>query len=86
MPMTETVATSWSSQGSILPKREKHICESWKFVYQNPEYPDHKKEYPDGYYLHIRTGEKYAFRPGIAHIVGEDNEDKIYSMWWTENG
>ena len=54
-------------------------------MYQNPEYPDHKKEYPHGYYLHLRTGEKYAFRPGIAHIVGEDNEDKIYSMWWIEN-
>jgi hypothetical protein len=63
----------------------KDVCKTWKFVYNDCLYPN-LSEYPDGYYINVITDQKEPFRPGIKHIVGNDNEDKVYNMWWLENG
>ena len=61
------------------------IYKTWKFIYSDSEYPN-LPQYHSGYYINLVTKEKYAFRPGIKHIVGKDNEQRIYDMWWLENG
>ena len=61
------------------------IYKTWKFIYNDSGYPN-LPQYPRGYYINLVTKETYAFNPGIKHIVGEDNEQRVYDMWWLENG
>ena len=58
------------------------LHENWIFVY---DYTSRSLNYPLGYYLNTSTNQKYDFRSGIRHIVGEKNEDSVYSMWWVNN-
>ena len=58
------------------------LHENWIFVY---DYRSRSLKYPLGYYLNTFTNQKYDFRSGIRHIVGEKNEDSVYSMWWVNN-
>ena len=60
-----------------------NIYENWEFVYNTH---DIKKEYPHGYYLNKKTNEMYSFKEGISDIVGKEAEEKIYNLWWIENG
>ena len=62
-----------------------NIYKTWKFIYNDTEYPN-LPQYPNGYYINLVTKETYAFSTGIKHIVGEDNEQRVYDMWWLENG
>ena len=62
-----------------------NIYENWEFVYNTHDLWN-KKEYPHGYYLNKTTNEMYSFKEGISHIIGEEAEDKIYNLWWVENG
>ena len=58
------------------------LHDNWIFVY---DYTSRSLKYPLGYYLNTSTNQKYDFRSGIRHIVGEKNEDSVYSMWWLNN-
>lgn len=58
------------------------LHDNWIFVY---DYTSRSLKYPFGYYLNTSTNQKYDFRSGIRHIVGEKNEDSVYSMWWVNN-
>ena len=60
------------------------LYEIWKFIY-NPLDSKNKRIFPQGYYLNTVTNKYYDFNPGIKDIIGEENEDKIYNMWWLEN-
>lgn len=60
------------------------LYEIWKFIY-NPLDSENKIRFPHGYYLNTVTNQYYDFKPGIKHIIGEENEDKIYNRWWLEN-
>tara|TARA_B100001758_G_C17768000_1_gene283536 strand:+ start:215 stop:436 length:222 start_codon:yes stop_codon:yes gene_type:complete len=62
-----------------------NIYETWKFIFNDSKYPS-LSQYPNGYYINIKTKEVYSHSTGIKHIVGEDNELRIYDMWWIENG
>lgn len=54
--------------------------DNWVFVYEYPTL-----EFPNGYYLHTPTGEKYSFERGIQDKVSEDDELYIYNTWWLDN-
>lgn len=63
----------------------ENIYDNWKFIYNDPEYSNELYKYATGFYLNKKTNEMYSFEQGIKHIIGEKNEEKIYSMWWIEN-
>ena len=56
------------------------VIDDWEFIFEHET-----KDYPLGYYLHKPTTNKYSFKFGIKHIVGTENEQKIYDMWWLTN-
>lgn len=62
-----------------------NIYENWEFVYNIHDLWV-KKEYPYGYYLNKKTNEMYSFKEGISDIIGKEAEEKIYNLWWVENG
>ena len=66
-------------------KNSEDIYKTWKFIYNDSEYPK-MPQYPNGYYMNLITKETYASHSGIKHIVGEDNERRVYDMWWMEYG
>jgi|TARA_B110000977_G_scaffold188853_1_gene257594 hypothetical protein len=57
------------------------IREQWLFIYEDCFYPK-LKEYPSGYYLNIKTGDKRSFKEGISQIVGKQDELYVYNQWW----
>ena len=69
----------------VCNNSNNNIYKTWKFIYNDCGYPN-LPQYHSGYYINLVTKEKYAFRPGIKNIVGEDNEQRVYDMWWVENG
>lgn len=52
----------------------------WEFIFECPT-----ETYPLGYYLYKPTNTKYSFEKGITGVVGKQNEQNIYDMWWLSN-
>lgn len=69
--------------GKRMHKQNLHA--TWKFIYDDVSYlTDLTTIYKQGFYLNVKTNEKYSFKQGIKHIVGEDDEMSVYNMWWME--
>lgn len=61
------------------------LHDNWIFVYDYTSRSLNSLKYPLGYYLNTSTNQKYDFRLGIRHIVGEKNEDSVYNRWWVNS-
>ena len=64
---------------------DEDIHSTWRFIFNDVDHPN-LPQYPKGYYINLQTKETYAFSTGIKHIVGLENERRVYDMWWIENG
>ncbi len=68
--------------------KELKIHDKWEFVYgtySDSRYKDLLIKYKNGFYFDLENNIAYSFEEGIANIVGQKNEDRIYNMWWCEN-
>ncbi len=68
--------------------KELKIHDKWEFVYgtySDSRYKDLLIKYKNGFYFDLVNNIAYSFEEGIANIVGQKNEDRIYNMWWCEN-
>ena len=68
--------------------QELKIHDKWEFVYgsySNPIYKDLLSKYKHGFYYDLLNKNVYSFEEGIYHIVGKENENRVYNMWWCEN-
>ena len=68
--------------------KELKIHDKWEFVYgvqSDPKYKDLLCQYKHGFYYDLVNKNAYSFEEGISHLVGKENEDRIYNMWWCEN-
>jgi len=57
--------------------------DDWRFIYDDIEYPN-LPQYPEGYYLNIKTKAMHSFKEGISDIIGNDGEMHVYNLWWFE--